>query len=46
MNELKILNRINLLQARKTNNENIIKKLKRQLRNMKEGGWNEDLYTF
>lgn len=38
MNELKIVNRINLLQARKADNANIIRKLKRQLRNMKEGG--------
>jgi hypothetical protein len=38
MNELKILNRINLLQARKADNSNIIRKLQRQLRNLKEGG--------
>lgn len=37
MNELKIVNRINLLQARKADNANIIKKLQRQLRKMKEG---------
>ena len=38
MKELKILNRISLLQARKADNGNIIKKLKRQLQNLKEGG--------
>ena len=37
MKREKIINRINLLKARKTNNASIIKKLQRQLRNLKEG---------
>lgn len=32
-----ILNRINLLKSRKADNTNIIRKLQRQLRNLKEG---------
>lgn len=37
MKREKIINRINLLKSRKTNNTSIIKKLQRQLRNLKEG---------
>ena len=37
MERQRILNRIELLKSRKADNANIIKKLERQLRNLKEG---------
>ena len=37
MERQKILNRIELLKTRKADNKNIIKKLERRLRNLKEG---------
>lgn len=37
MERQKILNRIELLKTRKADNGNIIKKLERRLRNLKEG---------
>lgn len=37
MEKQKILNRIELLKTRKADNGNIIKKLERKLRNLKEG---------
>ena len=37
MERQKILNRIELLKSRKTDNNRIIRKLERKLRNLKEG---------
>ena len=41
MEELKIINRIALLQSRQTDNGNIIKKLQRQLKKIKETEQND-----
>lgn len=38
MEKQKILNRISLLKTRKTDNDNIIRKLERRLRNIEKGG--------
>lgn len=38
MEKQKILNRISLLKTRKTDNDNIIRKLERRLRNLEKGG--------
>ena len=38
MEKQKILNRISLLKTRKTDNDNIIRKLERRIRNVEKGG--------